>query len=51
MDKDKFWGLLIEVASDTNPADVEFGSKVGNVMEERTASLARNSTDKCTRSY
>ena len=35
--EDRFWGLLIEVAGDTNPADVEFESKVGSVMEQRNA--------------
>ncbi len=33
--EDKFWALLIEVASDANPADVEFESKVESVMEQR----------------
>ncbi|KAF4630414.1 hypothetical protein G7Y89_g7719 [Cudoniella acicularis] len=33
----KFWGLLIEVAGDANPADVEFESKVRSVIEQRNA--------------
>jgi hypothetical protein len=35
--EDRFWELLIEVAGDTNPADVEFESKVMSVMEQRNA--------------
>ena len=31
--EDRFWEVLIEVASDTNPADVKFESKVGSIME------------------
>jgi hypothetical protein len=37
MHEEKFWGFLIELAGDTNPADVEFESKVGSVMEQRNA--------------
>ena len=48
--EDKFWGVLIEVAGDTNPAGIEFESKVGSVMEQRKPSLARNSKNKRTRS-
>lgn len=33
----KFWRLLIEVASDATPADVEFESKVRSVIEQRNA--------------
>jgi hypothetical protein len=33
----KFWGLLIEVASDHNPADIDFESKVRSVMEQKNA--------------
>jgi len=35
--EDRFWEVLIEVAGDTNPADVEFESKVGSVMEQKDA--------------
>ena len=35
--ENKFWGLLVEVASDHNPADIDFESKVRSVMEQKNA--------------
>ncbi|CZR69181.1 uncharacterized protein PAC_19081 [Phialocephala subalpina] len=37
----KFWGLLIDVASDANPADPEFKSIVRSVMEQKIAQFCK----------